>query len=264
MRYATAPEFTLADAARPVPPDFRHTPRQVGAGRMTEWLAVIGGAFATGFTSALFPLVNSEIAAGAAAWQLDWPLAWTAVVVLALSQTAGKVVVYESSRAGRALGSRIRRRSKLRLAEERPAETDLPEPQEVTVTVGGSSDVTLPAGSQTATAVQDQPASAPVEAAPSDRTSKTDKVVQVVPTESGKRPGRLRVWGQRLFAYMNTRARSNAVLALSAVVGFPPLLFTAVMAGALRMRRLDFILIVACGRIIRLAIVAWPVMALTH
>ncbi|MDR1118257.1 MAG: hypothetical protein LBL01_03035 [Bifidobacteriaceae bacterium] len=77
---------------------------------MIELLGVMGAALGTGFVSALFPLVNAEAAALAAAWGFDVPFALAAVAGIAAGQTAGKIVVYESARAGREWGRRWRRR----------------------------------------------------------------------------------------------------------------------------------------------------------
>jgi membrane protein YqaA with SNARE-associated domain len=69
--------------------------------------------------------------------------------------------------------------------------------------------------------------------------------------------------GDKLLAAMDGRWRRVAVLALSAVGGMPPLLATSVAAGLVRMRRLDFVVCVALGRIARFGAIAGPFLALT-
>jgi membrane protein YqaA with SNARE-associated domain len=167
-----------------------------------ELLGVVGAALGTGLVSAVFPLVNAEAATVAVAWGLDVPTALAAVAGIALGQTAGKVVVYESARAGGDWGRRWRAR--------RGRDTPRDE--------GGASRV----------------------------------------------GARLRALGRRLMDAMGPRWRTAAVLVLSATVGLPPLLATAVAAGVLRTRRLDFALCVAIGRLARFGVIAWPVIAATQ
>jgi membrane protein YqaA with SNARE-associated domain len=69
-------------------------------------------------------------------------------------------------------------------------------------------------------------------------------------------------WSDRGLSLMNTRARCLGILAISATVGFPPLLLTTVAAGAVKMHRVDFILVTLFGRLIRFGVVAWPMLAL--
>lgn len=165
---------------------------------MIEWAAAIGAAIGTGFVSAVFPLVNAELATGAAAWGLERPLAWGVVVAITVGQVAGKLVVYEGARGGRRLGLRWR----LARQRRRPA----------------------------------QPAPQP------------------------RPPGRWAALGAKLLGAMEGRWRCNAVVVLSAVVSLPPLFATSVAAGLIRMRRLDFAVCVACGRLVRFAAIAWPVL----
>ena len=68
---------------------------------------------------------------------------------------------------------------------------------------------------------------------------------------------------QRLLALMDSRWRTGAVMLLSASVGLPPLLVTAVLAGLIKQHRLDFFLCVLVGRLIRFAVIATPFLALT-
>ncbi|MDR2378876.1 MAG: hypothetical protein LBD70_05585 [Bifidobacteriaceae bacterium] len=89
------------------------------------------------------------------------------------------------------------------------------------------------------------------------------------PAEPGERRRRWRAfkawvkrWSDRGLALMNTRGRRLGVVAVSATVGFPPLLITTVAAGAVKMHRLDFVAVTLVGRLLRFAAVAWPALAL--
>ncbi|MDR1634795.1 MAG: hypothetical protein LBS27_07755 [Bifidobacteriaceae bacterium] len=292
---------------------------------MIEWLGVIVGSLGTGFASAVFPVVNAELATGAAAWRFETPLALAAVVALALGQTAGKVVVYQAARGGRAIGHRWRlRRAKRASLNPGPAvgpaeppesaaasaiaagvsaqldPTAVPavsvesaaQPSDGTVAVASpnlAADAAPPLDGTVAVAQPSLAADAagPLDLAapPVDRTAAVaphdpaalpvDRTAAVAPpdlaadpalpgNQPGKaKPGRWAALGNRLLAAMDRRWRSNAVLALSAVVGMPPLFATSIAAGLLRLRLFDFVACVAAGRIVRLLVIAWPVLALT-
>lgn len=68
--------------------------------------------------------------------------------------------------------------------------------------------------------------------------------------------GRLR---RRLVAGLAHRGTAVGVVALAAVVGLPPLLLVAALAGTTKMRLLDFTLCCVLGRWIRFAAFAVPV-----
>ncbi|MDR2565591.1 MAG: hypothetical protein LBC97_05940 [Bifidobacteriaceae bacterium] len=245
---------------------------------MIEWLAVVASGLGTGFASAVFPLVNVELATGAAAWQFETPLALAAVVALALGQTAGKVVVYQAARGGRTLGHRwrLRRAERARTRPEPTAETALPagtaaeavaastvtsDALSVPVSPASSAPASSPARAPEAGAAEAGAAEAGAAQAPGTPTADPDRVVELERVSPG--PGRLKALGNKLLAAMDKRWRSNAVLLLSAVVGIPPLFATSIAAGLLRLRLLDFVLCVSLGRIARLMVIAWPVLALT-
>ncbi|MDR2252350.1 MAG: hypothetical protein LBD97_00565 [Bifidobacteriaceae bacterium] len=187
---------------------------------MIATLTIVATSLVTGFVSALFPLVNAELATGVAALSFEGWAVWAAVVSLALGLTAGKVVVYEASRAGRTLSRRWR------LSRRR-----------------------VPVGA----------------AAPEAQTGGDHRAVAAGPPGGACAAARrwLKAFGHRLIAAMDRRWRMDGVILLSAVVGLPPLLATSVAAGLLRMRRLDFVLCVAFGRIVRLVLIAWPIVAAT-
>jgi membrane protein YqaA with SNARE-associated domain len=58
------------------------------------------GALGTGFASALVPVVNAEAAALLAAATVPRPVLVLTVLALAVGQTAGKLVLFESARRG--------------------------------------------------------------------------------------------------------------------------------------------------------------------
>ncbi|MDR2380470.1 MAG: hypothetical protein LBE08_04740 [Bifidobacteriaceae bacterium] len=194
---------------------------------MIAWIAAIATGLGIGFVSGVFPLVNAEVAAAAFALQLDGALAWAAVIALALGQTGGKVLVYEAARGGRALSRRWQRRH--RTAGPGLAEAELAGPE-----VAGAE-------------------------LPGEGPSQSGRALD------GTR-ARFREWWtaaqDKLVAAMDRRWPAVGVVALSAVVSLPPLLVTAVAAGLLKMHRLDFVICVACGRIIRLGAIAWPLLVL--
>jgi membrane protein YqaA with SNARE-associated domain len=78
-------------------------------------VGALGLAAATGMASALLPVVNAEAYALVTAARPGPAAAWTVVVALAVGQTAGKLVLFESARRGatqwlrRLHGSRRRR-----------------------------------------------------------------------------------------------------------------------------------------------------------
>jgi len=74
-------------------------------------------------------------------------------------------------------------------------------------------------------------------------------------------PGRMARAGTRLLASLDGRWRCVGIVLLSAVVGLPPLLATAVAAGAVRMRRVDFILCCLFGRSARFVALMVPIVA---
>lgn len=72
-------------------------------------------------------------------------------------------------------------------------------------------------------------------------------------------PSRWARWGAKLVDMMKGRWNSAGVIFLSASVGLPPLLATAVTAGVLHMRRLDFVMAVFAGRAIRFLVIIIPI-----
>jgi len=78
---------------------------------------------------------------------------------------------------------------------------------------------------------------------------------------------RFRTWltavNQRLTAMMDGRWRTAAVMLLSASVGLPPLVLTVVIAGLIKQRRLDFVLCLLIGRLVRFAVIALPFLIYT-
>jgi membrane protein YqaA with SNARE-associated domain len=184
-------------------------------------LAAIGAALATGFASAVFPLVNGEAAALALGALKPAPTAWMAVAALAVGQTAGKVLIYQLARQGRSLGARWSRRRQGKVAD--------------------------------------------VGQAPAVQTAQAPGLEAQTPgSEAEPSGGRWQRAGRRLLALMDGRWRCAAVVAASASVGLPPLLATAALAGAIRMRRADFIVVCLAGRLARFMVLAWPVVAATH
>ena len=74
-------------------------------------------------------------------------------------------------------------------------------------------------------------------------------------------------WGRlhrRLLAGLAHRGTAAGVIGLSAVLGLPPLLIVAALAGTTRMRLLDFTLCCVFGRWIRFAAFALPVALATR
>ncbi|MDR1826054.1 MAG: hypothetical protein LBR27_12145 [Bifidobacteriaceae bacterium] len=170
-------------------------------------LAAVAAGLGVGFVSAVFPLVNAEAATLAAAAVGTLPVGVGGVCGLAVGQTAGKIVIYELTRAGR--------ESKwlARLTARRPAA---------------------------------DPAAVP-------------------PSRWSRFKAWVRRWGARGVAAMERGRWPCAGVTLAAAgIGIPPLLVTAVAAGAIRMRRLDFAVVVLVGRLARFLVLAWPVLAARH
>ncbi|MCL1897311.1 MAG: hypothetical protein FWG16_00600 [Micrococcales bacterium] len=67
---------------------------------------------------------------------------------------------------------------------------------------------------------------------------------------------------QRLKDMMDGRWRTALVMFLSASIGLPPLMATAILAGLIKQHRLDFVLTVLAGRLLRFAVIALPFIAL--
>lgn len=74
-------------------------------------------------------------------------------------------------------------------------------------------------------------------------------------------PGRMARAGAKLLALLDGRWQCVGIVLLSAVVGLPPLLATAVAAGAVQMRRLDFVLCCLLGRSARFVALIVPIVA---
>lgn len=68
---------------------------------MLVGLIAVATALGVGFASAVFPLVNAEAAVLVAAATSPPPLAIAIAVAIGVGQTAGKIVIYETVRAGR-------------------------------------------------------------------------------------------------------------------------------------------------------------------
>jgi len=220
---------------------------------MLTLIGVFASAVGTGFLSAVFPPVNAEaaIAVGANVASLTRGICWVAGI--ACGQTIGKIVIYEAARAGKDLHSR--RRSSAQTNHEAAGPTAASQ-----ATAQGpagpkplpeSPDQTTPAGSP------DRP--------PSPEPSHHQPAAPMTDPPLS-RWQRIRAWwrraGQRLLALMDDRWRGDAVLLLSATVGLPPLLATAALAGALKLRRLDFVVCVLAGRLARFFVIAAPFFSL--
>ncbi|MDR1807633.1 MAG: hypothetical protein LBR33_06940 [Propionibacteriaceae bacterium] len=107
---------------------------------MWQLLGVIASAVGTGFLSAVFPVVNAEaaIAIGAGVASLSRGVAW--IIGLSAGQTIGKIVIYESARAGKDLHSRRRaaKQAAVEATEAQLVEAALPGSAAVTPTAAPS------------------------------------------------------------------------------------------------------------------------------
>ncbi|MDR1386112.1 MAG: hypothetical protein LBJ44_00680 [Propionibacteriaceae bacterium] len=211
---------------------------------MWEFWAAVAGCLGAGLASAVFPLVNAELATVAAAGLAARTTAWACVAAVAVGQTIGKIVIYESARAGRALHQRRR---------------------------GGSGPVDSPPAVTAVGSTVDDPTPSPC-ADPSpvvhDSTSPSAPIpAPTVAMVASTCWSRLKAWlgrvSRRLEAAMDTRWRRVAVMLVSSSVGVPPLLAMAALAGVLRMRRFDYVVCVLVGRLLRFGAIAWPVLVLT-
>ncbi|GAB3674329.1 hypothetical protein [Angustibacter aerolatus] len=73
---------------------------------------------------------------------------------------------------------------------------------------------------------------------------------------TGREHKPLKGWQARSIELLQNRWSGGGVVLLSASVGFPPLLVVAVVAGAVKLRRLDFIVCCLVGRSIRFVVLA--------
>jgi membrane protein YqaA with SNARE-associated domain len=70
---------------------------------MLTFLVVFATGIGTGLASTFIPIVNAEIAVAAGAGYASIPLALGWVTGIAVGQTVGKIIWYETSRAGKSL-----------------------------------------------------------------------------------------------------------------------------------------------------------------
>jgi len=89
-----------------------------------------------------------------------------------------------------------------------------------------------------------------------------DRLRRIVRREGGAGPastGRARPQWDRLLGLLGAPLPGTSVVALSAVLGLPPLALVSVMAGTARLRLPLFVMACLVGRLVRFVGIAWPV-----
>jgi membrane protein YqaA with SNARE-associated domain len=231
------------------------------------FLAVLLSAVGTGFLSTLFPLVSAELAAAAVAGYASFPIGAGSVAGIAIGQTLGKILLYETSRAGksfldwRRLPGAAKQVTRFRLSHSSRAG------RETKADAGARTDAGSSGGWETEAAQTEtvQTSAAQTGAAPADTASAgTAQLVATAerpaPAPAGWRrlAARVAAANKRLLGALDRPGRRDAILLLSAAAGFPPLVATAVAAGVRHFPRGRFAGEVFAGRLVRFFTIAAP------
>lgn len=83
-------------------------------------------------------------------------------------------------------------------------------------------------------------------------------------TSAGAPSGRVRFHRDRLVRQLGAPVTGTGVVAVSASVGFPPLAVVSALAGMARLRLRLFVAACLIGRLVRFAVIAWPVAQLVR
>jgi membrane protein YqaA with SNARE-associated domain len=215
---------------------------------MTTLLLTLAAAVGGGFASAFLPVVNAEALAGAGAATLNPSPALLVAVALAVGQTAGKLLIYETARRGSGTVARrwARRRGRAGTSREEGRDAvrvgagsgGLPEP-------GGTAGVPGEAGGGAGAGTGALPEATAATAAKEAEEAKEAEGAET--GEGAEEGGRWR----RALEWLHRPGPSTAIVFTSAGVGLPPLAVVSAAAGVARTPRSLFAVACLSGRVLR-------------